>query len=167
MYFNFSRRAGLATLAASLVFAASLIPTISAAAEVIRPEYVAQLEKICKPRSQATTRAVRGTRGDIQSERFASAAAKFSKAKRIFAGTVSAIAKVPRPAADRSTLSRWFAALGRQTSYLQQSIAALNAENLPRFQRASGEFFRQGSKSNNIVISFEFNYCAFKSSRYE
>jgi hypothetical protein len=132
-----------------------------------RLDYVAKLEQICKPRSEATTRAVGGTRADIQSERFAAAAAKFSKARRIFTGTVAAIAKVPRPPADRSTLSRWFAALGRESAYLRQSIAALHAENIPRFQRASGQFFRQGSKSNNIVVSFEFNYCAFKSSRYE
>lgn len=143
------------------------VGTIAAAAELSRPEYVRQLEKICKPRSLATTRAVRGTRADVQSERFAAAAGKFAKARRIFAGTVSAIKKVPRPAGDRATLSRWFAALDRETLYLDRSITALRAEDLPRFQRESAQFFRQGSKSNNIVISFEFDYCAFKSSRYE
>jgi len=137
------------------------------AAELSRAEYVTQLEKICKPRSLATTRAVRGTRADVQSERFAVAAAKFAKARRIFVGTLSSIKKVPRPAADRATLSRWFAALERETAYLDRSIAALRAGDLPRFQSASAQFFRQGSKSNNIVISFEFDYCAFKSSRYE
>ncbi len=45
---------------------------------------------------------------------FRVAAAKFAKAKRIFAGTVSSISTVPRPAADRATLTRWFAALGRE-----------------------------------------------------
>jgi hypothetical protein len=110
---------------------------------------------------------VKGTRSDIQRERFHAAATKFTRAKQIFAGTVSAISKVPRPASDRATLSRWFLALNRQTTYLDQSIAALHSENLPRFQRVSGQFFRQGSRSNNIVVSFEFNYCAFRSSRYE
>lgn len=145
----------------------ALLGTVAAAAELSRSEYVTRLEKICKPRSQATTRAVRGTRADVQAERFDAAAAKFAKARRIFAGTVSAIKKEPRPATDRTTLSRWFDALDRETTYLDRSIAALRAENLPRFQRESAQFFRQGSKSNNIVISFEFDYCAFKSSRYE
>lgn len=157
-------------VSASLLACAVLALTaaaIAVGAEPTRGEYVTRLEKICKPRSQATTRAVRGTRADIQSERFAAAAGKFSKARRIFAGTVSSIKQVPRPVADRATLSRWFAALDRETTYLDRSIAALRVENLPRFQRASAQFFRQGSKSNNIVISFEFDYCAFKSSRYE
>jgi hypothetical protein len=154
------------------LFSACLIVVLGAAAlataaELSRAEYVSRLEKICKPRSLATTRSVRGTRADIQAERFGAAAAKFTKARKIFAGTLSSIKKVPRPAADRATLSRWFAALDSETTYLDRSIAALHAENLPRFQRASAQFFRQGSRSNNIVISFEFDYCAFKSSRYE
>lgn len=143
------------------------VVAVAAGAELSRSEYVTQLEKICKPRSLATTQAVRGTRADVQAERFAAAAGKFAKARRIFVGTVGAIKRVPQPAADQATLARWFDALDRETTYLDRSIAALRAEDLPRFQRESAQFFRQGSKSNNIVISFEFDYCAFKSSRYE
>lgn len=160
-----ARRTSAAALACLLL--ALTVASLATATELSRSEYVTRLEKICKPRSLATTRAVRGTRADVQSERFALAAAKFAKARNIFAGTVSAIKKVPRPVADSATLSRWFVALDRETTYLDRSIAALRAENLPRFQRESAQFFRQGSKSNNIVISFEFDYCAFKSSRYE
>jgi hypothetical protein len=157
------------TLRAAVLAALALIalPALSFAAELTRPEYVAQLEEICKPGSDATQRAVRGMRSDIRSERLQLAATKFSKAKQIFAGTVSSVAKVPRPAADRATLARWFAALGREADYLGQTAAALRAEDIPRFQRVSGRFFQEGSKANNIVVSFGFNYCNFKSSRFE
>ena len=154
-------------LGASLLLALSLTPLVSPAAETTRPEYVAQLEKICKPGSEATERAVRGMRSDIRSERLQLAATKFSKAKRIFAGTVGSIAKVPRPAADRAILVRWFAALNREIDYLGRTAAALRAEDVPRFQRVSGRFFQEGSKANNIVVSFGFDHCNFKSSRYE
>lgn len=156
----------LAVLLSALAFA---VPAGAGAAggELTRAEYVLRLEAICKPRSEATTRAVRGTRSDIQHERLKLAASKFAKAERIFAGTVSAISKVPRPTADRSTLSRWFTALGKETSYLRDSATALRAENLPRFENVNGQFFRYGAKTNNIVVSFGFNYCAFKPSRYE
>jgi hypothetical protein len=166
-----SNRGGLrslgAVLGAALLLALTAAAAVSAAAEPTRPEYVAQLEKICKPGSEATTRAVSGMRSDIRSERFRLAAAKFAKAKRIFDHTVSSISVVPRPAADTATLSRWFAALGREADYLGRTAAALRAENIPLFQRVSGRFFQEGSKANNIVVSFGFNYCAFKSSRYE
>jgi hypothetical protein len=143
------------------------VGAVSAAVEQTRPEYVAELEKICEPGSEATQRAVRGMRSDIRSERLQLAASKFAKAKRIFAGTVTSISKVPRPVADRATLARWFAALGRETDYLGRTAAALRAEDIPRFQRVSGRFFQEGSKANNVVVSFGFNYCNFKSSRYE
>lgn len=156
-----------AILGAALLLALTATAAVSAAAEVSRPEYVAQLEKICKPGSEATQRAVRGMRSDIRSERFHVAAGKFSKAKRIFDGTVSSISSVPRPKDDKPTLSRWFAALRRESKLLGQTAAALRSENIPLFQRVSGRFFREGSRANNIVVSFGFNYCNFKSSRYE
>lgn len=156
-----------ALLCAAVALVAAFVPAFAAAAELTRPEYVAQLEQICKPGSEATERAVGGMRSDIRAERLQPAATKFAKAKRIFAGTVSSIAKVPRPAADRATLTRWFAALGHETDYLGRTAAALRAEDIPRFQRVSGRFFQEGSKANNIVVSFGFNYCNFKSSRYE
>ena len=75
-----------------------MLAATSAAAEApTRAEYVAQLEQICKPGSEATQRAVRGMRADVRSERLRLAATKVAKAKRIFAGTVRAISTVPRP----------------------------------------------------------------------
>jgi hypothetical protein len=139
---------------------------VSAAAEVSRPEYVAQLETICKPDSEATTRAVAGTRADVRRERFRAAALKVAKAKRIFAGTVRSIATVARPAADRAILARWFAALNRESTALARTAAALKVEDLARFQRVWADFIHTGNKANNVVVSFGFNYCAFKPSRF-
>lgn len=159
---------GVLAVAASLLgVVALLLPLAAGAAEPTRAEYVSRLETICKPRSEATSRAVRGTRSDVQHERLKLAATKFAKAEKIFAGTISAISRVPRPAPDRVTLSRWFVALGKETGYLRGSAAALRAENLSRFEKVNGQFFRYGSKTNNIVVSFGFNYCAFKPQRYE
>jgi hypothetical protein len=157
-----------ATLGAVLLLTLTGAATVSIAAEdPTRPEYVAQLEQICKPGSEATQRAVHGMRSDIRSERLRLAATKFAKAKRIFAHTVNSISTVPRPQADRATLARWFDALGRETAYLGKSAAALRAEDVARFQRVSTQFFREGSKANNVVVSFGFNYCDFRSSRFE
>jgi hypothetical protein len=160
-------RTSCPVLGAALLLALSCAAPAAVAAEPTRPEYVAQLEQICKPGSEATQRAVRGMRSDIRSERLRLAASKFAKAKRIFARTVATISTVPRPAADRPTLSRWFAALGRETDYLGRTADALRAEDIARFQRVSGQFFQQGSRANNIVASFGFDYCNFKPSRFE
>jgi hypothetical protein len=144
------------------------IVAISHAAEpaTTRTEYVTQLERVCKPRSEATQRAVKGTRSDVRSERLLRAAGKVAKAKRIFAGTVGSISTVPRPAADGTTIDRWFAALQRETAALGRTAAALRAEDVARFQRVWADFIHEGNKANNVVVSFGFNYCNFKPSRF-
>lgn len=132
-----------------------------------RPEYVAQLERICKPRSDATQRAVRGFRADVRRERLARAATKFRRAKRIFAATVRAISSVPRPPADRRTLARWFTRLRSEIRYLGRIVSTLRASNVARFQRVSARFIREGNRANNVIVSFGFSYCSFKPARFQ
>jgi hypothetical protein len=149
-----------------VAFGILVLPSASAASEQTRPEYVARLEKICKPDAEATQRAVRGTKADVRAERLRSAAGKVSKAQLIFAGTVSSIAAVPRPAADRATLDRWFAGLRSEAAALRRTADSLRAEDVPRFQRLWADFIHEANKANNVVVSFGFNYCAFKPSRF-
>jgi hypothetical protein len=154
--------------AIALCLCAFAVGASTAAAETPeRTEYVAQLEKICKPGSEATQRAVQGVRSDVRAERLRVASLKFARAKRIFARTVREISAVPRPPADAATLTRWFTHLTQEKLYLDRIAVALRTENVPRFQRVLAEFFRQGNQANNTVISFRFNYCAFKPSRFE
>jgi hypothetical protein len=156
-----------AVLVAALALSAPPALAAEAAEAPTRAEYVERLEQICKPNSEATQRAVRGMRADVRAERLRVAAGKFAKAQRIFGRTVSSISKVPRPAADRETLARWFDALAEEQVLLGRIVASLRAEDLARFQRVSADFIHQGNKANNVVVSFGFNYCNFKSSRYE
>jgi hypothetical protein len=137
------------------------------AAENTRPEYVAQLERICKPGSEATQRAVRGVRAEVRDERLRVAAPKVAKAQQIFTHTVGAIAKVPRPSADRATLARWFTALGRENVALGRTAAALRTDDVARFEHVWADFIHEGNKANNVVVSFGFNYCDFKPSRFQ
>ena len=138
-----------------------------AAEEPSRSEYVARLEQICKPGSDATETAVRGVRADVRAERFAVAAGKFARAERIFAKTVGSISTVPRPPADRPTLSRWFAALAKEQAYLGQIVKTLRANDVAGFERVSANFIHEGNRANNAVVSFGFNYCAFKPTRFQ
>jgi hypothetical protein len=163
-----SSRSWWAVLAAALVLAVSVGAAVaSAAEEPTRTEYVTHLEQICKPGSEATERAVKGVRADVRAERLKVAGGKFAKAQRIFAGTVRSISVVPRPAADGAVLSRWFAALKREETYLGQMVTTLRAEDVAGFERVSARFIHEGNKANNAVVSFGFNYCAFKPSRFQ
>lgn len=132
-----------------------------------RTEYVAHLERICKPGSRATERAVRGVRHDVRAERLAVAGRKFARARRIFARTVRSISKVGRPAADRATLKRWFKALAKEKAYLGGMVKVLRADDVAGFERVSARFIHEGNRANNAVVSFGFNYCSFKPTRFQ
>jgi hypothetical protein len=157
-------------LAISLVALAQILALAAAALAAEAPtraEYVTQLERICQPGSEATQRAVRGVRADVRAERLRVAANKFSRAKRIFARTVRRISTVSRPGDDTKTLARWFSDLGREKVYLGRIVATLRTLNVARFQRVSAQFIHQGNRANNVVVSFGFNYCSFKPSRFQ
>ena len=156
-----------ALLAALTVLSAPAALGAESAEAPTRAEYVAQLERICKPGSLATQRAVRGMRADVRAERLRVAAGKFARAKQIFARTVDSISVVSRPVDDRATLSRWFSALDKEEVLLGRIVSSLKAEDVARFQRVSADFIHQGNKANNVVVSFGFNYCAFKPSRFQ
>jgi hypothetical protein len=160
------RRRG--TLAGAL--AALLLATAAAAASAeeapTRPEYVAQLESVCKPDAEATQRAMKGARSDVRAERLGAAAGKFARATQIFGGTVKEIAAVPRPPADAAKLGKWFGYLKAQESYLQRITAKLRADDPIQAQRLTARFIHNGNLANNTVLAFGFDYCSFKFSRY-
>ena len=140
--------------------------SVGAAEVPTRTGYVSQLEAICKPGADATQRAMKGARGDLQAERIAVATGKFAKATTIFAGTVGKIAKVPRPTADLARLAKWFTFLGQQETNLRQITAELRAGRAIKAQRLTARFIHNGNLANNVVLAFGFNYCSFKFSRY-
>lgn len=161
-------RIGWRRICVCLVLSALVVGVGSALAAEgpTRQEYVSQLEEVCKPDAEATQRAMKGARSDIQAERFAAAAGKFARATRIFGSTVDEIAPVPRPSADKERLEKWFGNLRTQESYLAQITSQLRADHGIKAQRLIARFIHSGNLANNVVLAFGFNYCSFKFARY-
>lgn len=151
---------------AALGLVVALAGSAAAAEAPLRDEYVAQLEAICKPDTEATQAAMKGVRADISAERLAQAAGKFAKATSIFGSTVDEIGAVPRPPADAAKLSKWFGYLKAQRSYLKRITAQLRADHAVPAQRLTARFIHNGNLANNTVLAFGFNYCSFRFSRY-
>jgi hypothetical protein len=160
-----SRRAMGAVVAVAIAVG-GLGATAAAAEAPTRPEYVAALEKMCKPQAKATQRAMDGVRQDVRAGRLALASHKFAQAARIFGATVTAIEKVPRPTADTGRLKTWFMYLNRQEEYLRQISAELRAGHSIKAQRLTARFIHNGNLANNVTLAFGFQWCSFKFSRY-
>lgn len=161
-----SRSAIGATVAAVAALLAAVASGAAAAEAPTRSEYVAQLEKVCKPDAEATQRAMKGARADVRAERLGIAAGKFAKATRIFGSTVTEIAAAPRPQADAPKLSKWFGYLRKQESYLGDITTRLRQDQPVQAQRLISRFIHNGNLANYEVLAFGFNYCSFKFSRF-
>jgi len=153
-----------------VITAAAVLSTVAlATAEEIltRDEYVKRLEAMCKPRAEATRRAMKGVRTDVRyPKRLQIAADKFGKGAEIFAGTIEKIGRVPRPAADAAKLKEWFVYLNRQEDYLQEITEQLRMGHTIKAQRLTSRFIHNGNLANNVTLSFGFDWCSFKFSRY-
>jgi hypothetical protein len=156
----------LAAAAAAALTLAALWASPASAEAPTRTEYVVRLEAICKPRVEATERVMKGVRADVRAERLGIAAGKFAKGTGIFAGTVTKMAPVPRPTADKERLKRWFAILHEEETWLRRITAALRERHTIQAQRDTARFIHTGNRANNVVIAFGFDYCSFRFSRF-
>lgn len=168
---NLGTRAGLAVGIATIVLGFLALVAGPAVGAMLEPpsrtEYVDELEQMCKPRAQATQRAMDGVRQDVRKpSRIPIAARKFDKAASIFGGTIEMIGKVSRPSGDEGKLKEWFVYLERQEAYLEEIAGQLHKRKTIKAQRLTARFIHNGNLSNNVVLSFGFDYCSFKFSRY-
>jgi hypothetical protein len=144
----------------------SALPSDGLATAPNRVEYVSSLEKICRPGSNETVKAMGNARKDLKDGRVAIAAHKFERASKIYRHTLKAMSAVPRPAADTQRLKAWFGYLNRQQGYLTAIIANLKAGRTIKAQHLIADFIHTGNLANNEVLAFGFNYCSFKPTRY-
>jgi hypothetical protein len=156
---------GVCAITAAAVFAAAAMANSE---EILtRDEYVDRLEPMCKPRAEATRRAMKGVRTDVRyPKRLPVAADKFGKGAEIFGGTIEKIGRVPRPAADAAKLKEWFVYLNRQEDYLLEITEQLRQGHTIKAQRLTSRFIHNGNLANNVTLAFGFDWCSFKFSRY-
>ena len=112
-----------------------------------RPEYVARLEQICKPGSEATQRAVQGIRADVRSrtprarrDQVRQGEADLRPHRRARSPPFPA----PRPTAPPSRAGSPPSAARRPISAGPPPPSA--PKTSPRFQRVSAEFIHQGNR---------------------
>jgi hypothetical protein len=160
-------RAGWRTGVAAVALAVGVItPVATAETFMTRDEYVPRLETICKPRAEATRRAMEGVRDDVHADRIGIASRKFGRAAKIFGGTIKIISAVPRPPGDTSRLKKWFGYLKQQESYLKRISVQLRKGRTIKAQRLTARFIHNGNLANNVTLAFGFDYCRFRFSRY-
>ncbi len=155
---------GLALLVALLV----ALPALAAEgeAELTRDQYVAKLEPICKANTKANARILKGVKRQVQKGKLGPAGKRFIRASGALGRSVRVMARVPRPAADTTRLSKWLGYLMREKRFLQLIGKSLKSGNKFKAQKLAVKLNRNNNQANNTVISFGFRECRIDSSRF-
>jgi hypothetical protein len=143
-----------------------LVGLANAAESPTRAEYVEQAEPICKKNTIANRNALKGTRSDVRNGRLEMAARKFDKAALEFDRTVKRLEKLPRPSADEEILTRWFTHLNQETTKLKTFARRLHKRNTVDLADYVLELRHHANVTNNIVLTFGFDYCLIQTARY-
>jgi len=138
----------------------------AAAAEVARPEYVEQVEPICKTNVLANKRIFKGAKGEVKAGKLKQASTHFFRAATAFAKTIAQLEAVPQPGADETRLAKWFGLLRDEKAIVEKVGKALADDDKHRAGAYSVDLNRNSNLANNTVLGFGFDYCRIDPARF-
>jgi len=142
------------------------VAPMAGAAEIARAEYVEQSEPICKANTNANRNILKDVRQDVREGKLKVAGAKFTRAAKALDQTIHRLEQVPQPSADESRLTRWFSHLNGETKLLEKVARRLRKGSSVDLGRYVLELRHNANVTNNIVLTFGFEYCLIQTARY-
>lgn len=139
---------------------------VAGASEITRAQYVERGEPICKANTKAISHILKGIRGDVREGKLRLAGGKFRKAARALDQTIEELEQIPRPSADESQLAQWFKHLNSETKLIERIAGRLLKGNGVDLGKYVLELRHNANVTNNIVLTFGFDYCLIQTARY-
>ena len=136
------------------------------AAEVTRPQYVESTEPICKANTIQNQDILSGVRNQFRDGKLKVVGGKFKRAAKALDQTIKRLEQLPRPPADEGLLARWFTHLSGETRLLEKVARRLLAGSNVDLGSYVLELRHNANKTNNIVLTFGFEYCLIQTARY-
>lgn len=156
----------IAVTAIVILASQSTIVATADGAEVTRTQYVEQGEPICKANTSANRSILKGIRDDVREGKLKLAGGKFSRAARALQQTIQRLEQIPRPSADESLLPRWFTHLNGEVELLEKVAGRLRKGSHVDLGRYVLELRHNANSTNNVVLTFGFDYCLIQTARY-
>src|SRR3954454_8260785 len=146
----------LATLAISmLAFAGVAIAEVTEENDLFK----AQVEPICKTNKQASDKYLKGVRRLVQQDKLKQAGDRFSKAATALDKAQRQLAAIEQPPAEAAKLDKWLAGIKAQVAQMRTIAAKFKAGEKSRATSLVVQLTHAATVTNNIVVSFAFNYC--------
>lgn len=143
-----------------------LFGSMAVAAETTRDEYTAAVEPICKVNTQANERILAGVKQEVRQNKLKPAAASFTKAAAELKKTLNQLRAVPPPPADRARIQEWFDGIKVESELFAAVAQKLNAGQKGAAEHMVAKLTVNASKTNTIVLPFEFRYCRLEPSKF-
>jgi hypothetical protein len=143
--------------------------SVARAEDPTRPQYVEQVEPICKANTEANMRILKNVQTKARSRdaaRMKEAGAQFIRASAVFGKALGRIAAVSRPPQDDARLVRWFTQLGVVREKLRKLGVALREGDEIKAAHEQIRVERASNAANNVGFVFEFHYCRLTKSRF-
>lgn len=144
----------------------AVLTPVASGTEVTRTEYVEHSEPICKANTIANKNILKGARRDVREGKLKVAGAKFSRAAQALKRTIQKLEQIPRPSPDKSRLGRWFTHLNGETKLLERVAGRLRHGSQVDLGKYVLELRHNANVTNNIVLTFGFEYCLIQTARY-
>lgn len=157
---------GFVLLGLGVMTLALFAAPVGAAEPPTRPDYVKQVEPICKTNVLANKRIFQGAKGKVKANKLKSASTHFFRAATAFAKTIDQLEAVPRPSEDEARLAKWFGLLRGEKAIIEKVGRALAAEDKHKAGSYSVDLNRNSNLANNAVLGFGFNYCRIDPARF-
>src|SRR5690348_4027971 len=154
-------------LVLSLAVVAVLFAAVPAlAAEVAPDEYKAQVEPICKANTQANGKLLGGVRENVKNGKLSKASKQLFAAARALKKTRAELLQVPQPSADAARLTKWLAGVKAEVELLEAAGRKLAKGEKNGASRMVIRLKANATKTNNLVLSYEFRYCKFEPQKF-
>jgi hypothetical protein len=154
----------LASVAALLVFA-----SFAAALTAEQETYKTAVEPICKSNKAAADRLLGPVKGLVKNDKLKPAGTAFAKAATELEKTQKKLVAVPQPASDAAKLTKWLSEIKAEVALMKTISSNFNKNTKAGKSKATSlavKLQNNATKANNLVISYQFNYCKIDPSKY-
>jgi len=154
------------SIATTAFLALALLAVPAFAAEQTREGYIAAVEPICKVNKQSSDRYLKGVTALVKSDKLEKAGQNFSKAALALEKAQKQLAAVPQPPADAAKLTKWLAGIKAEVAQMRTISTKLKQGDKAKASSLAVTLQRDATKTNNLVIAFEFTYCNIDPAQY-
>lgn len=159
------RRAVFATFTVIFALVAMASVAIGDSSES-RDAYKEVVEPICKTNKEASKRILTGVESLVKKDKLKQAGAKFASAAKALESAEKQLATVAPPPEDATKISKWLSGIKGEVSLMKTIAAKFKAGNKSKGSSLVVKLKNNANKTNNLVLSFRFNYCKINPSQF-